>query len=239
MAGRSVHDAGVRGWSIPTIVAGALALAGCSSTDIFMDGRPAPIETASKFADRFRSLWGSGSGSEAQQASATPAAPGAQSTQGQQSLADCPPVDIRQGASTLQMNAPGNDQAMGLRYQATFGRTARQCNVAAGQLAIKIGVQGRLILGPAGTAGETTVPLRYAVVKEGMEPKTVWSKLYLLPVAVPPGQTNVPFTHVAEDVSLPMPPQAEFDHYVIYVGFDPQGATQEKKPERGKPKRSG
>lgn len=209
------------------------ALAACSSTDEFFSGQPAPPEKSSGFADRFRSLFGSSSEAQA----AAPAQAGGTTLSALD--VDCPPVDIRQGASTLQMTAPGSDNAMALRYQATFGRTARQCSVNAGTLAIKIGVQGRLILGPAGGPGETMVPLRYALVKEGIEPTTIWSKLYMLPVAVPPGQPNVPFTHVAEDMAVPVPPGNDIEKYVIYVGFDPQGVTQEKKKPAARKPRQG
>lgn len=216
-----------------TLVAGALIVAGtagCSSTDEFLSGQPPPAPSgASSFANRFRTLFGGGS---EPQAAATPA-----QAQGPEPAQNCPPTDIRQGASTLQTTAPGADNAMAVRYQATFSRTARQCAIADGNLSIKVGVQGRLILGPAGASGDATVPLRYALVREGVEPKTIWSKLYLVPVAVPAGQLNVPFTHVIEDMVVPMPGGAEFDSYVIYVGFDPQGAaqekTQQKKPQRG------
>lgn len=219
------------------LVAGALVAAGaagCSSTDEFLSGQPQPAPApsgASSFANRFRTLFGGGSEPQ-------PAATQAQAqAQGPEAAQNCPPTDIRQGASTLQTTAPGADNAMAVRYQATFSRTARQCAIADGNLSIKVGVQGRLILGPAGGSGDAIVPLRYALVREGVEPKTIWSKLYLVPVAVPAGQLNVPFTHVIEDMVAPMPGGAEFDSYVIYVGFDPQGAAQEKaqqkKPQRG------
>jgi hypothetical protein len=215
------------------LAAAALALAGaggCSSTDEFLSGQPpAPSGSSQSFVSRFRTLFGGGGqGTEVAVAQAQAQTP--------EAAQNCPPTDIRQGASTLQMTAPGADNAMAVRYQATFSRTARQCAIADGNLSIKVGVQGRLILGPAGVSGDTTVPLRYALVREGVEPKTIWSKLYLVPVAVPAGQVNVPFTHVIEDMVVPMPGGVEFDAYVIYVGFDPQGAAQEKpqkKPQRG------
>ena len=55
---------------------------------------------------------------------------------------------------------------------------------------------------------------------------------------LPPGQTNVPFIHVEEDMTVPMPPGREFEQYVIYVGFDPEGAAleQKKKPARPAPR---
>ena len=55
-------------------------------------------------------------------------------------------------------------QALSLRYQATFVRAARECRVKGKDVNIKVGVQGRIILGPAGGPGELTVPLRYALV---------------------------------------------------------------------------
>lgn len=214
------------------VVAGLLTLAligGCSSTDEFFSGQPPPPGgTASSFTERFRNLFGSSS--EPQAAPVTPASSA-------DTLENCPAIDIRQGASTLQMTAPGRDNAMAVRYQATFGRTARQCAVVDGNLTIKVGVQGRLILGPAGSPGDTTVPVRYALVKEGMAPQTLWSKLYLVPVAVPPDDPNVPFTHVIEDMVVPMPAGREIDSYVIYVGFDPKG-VQEEKPRRKRGQRS-
>jgi hypothetical protein len=202
--------------------------------DDFSGGRPPPpgAGTSSSFGDRFRSMFGSGN--ESPTAALPPAAPAAGSTE-----VDCPRVDIRQGASTLMSNAPNADQsAMTLRYQATFGRTARECSVQGGTLTIKVGVQGRVILGPAGGAGDTVVPVRLALVKEGVDPKTVWSKLYTVPVSVPTGQLNVPFTHVVEDMAVPMPSGSDLDSYVIYVGFDPQGLVQEKTPAKptGRPR---
>jgi hypothetical protein len=208
-------------------VLGASMLCACSSTDDFFGGRPPPPSpgSSSSFGDRFRSMFGSSK--EAPSTATMTPSPGTTEV-------DCPRVDIRQGASTLMTNAPNSEGAMSLRYQATFGRTARECIVQGGTLSIKLGVQGRVILGPAGDAGETTVPLRVALVKEGIEPKTVWSKLYTVSVSVPPGQLNVPFTHVVEDMAVPMPSGSDLDSYVIYVGFDPQGVVQEKKPP-GKP----
>lgn len=227
---RHPREAVRRGGHLAALLLSLALIGGCSSTDEFLSGQPPPpTGTSQSFTDRFRTLFG---GRTEGEVAAAPA-PTSGSTE-----VDCPPTDIRQGASTLQMTAPGSEQAMAVRYQATFARTARQCAIKDGNLSIKVGVQGRVILGPAGTPGDTTLPLRYALVREGMEPKTVWTKLYLLPVAVSPDQPNVPFTHVVEDMIVPAPPGAEIDRYVIYIGFDPKGAEdelkQQKKNQRGR-----
>lgn len=142
----------------------------------------------------------------------------------------CPDVDVRQGTSTLQV-PPNNAEPLALRYQGSLGDFARECKVTGGIMHMKVGIEGRLLLGPAGTPGQVEVPIRYAVVREGAEPRTVLSKLARIQVAIPEGQQNVIFTHVEPDVAFPMPPGIEIDAYVVYVGFDPGAAqTSAKKP---------
>lgn len=212
----------------------AATAAACSTVDSWMDSKPAPAaRTAStgSFGDRFRSLFGGRSEVSEASAAATMAEASVNAD------IDCPSVDIRQGAATLMNNAGNEQGALSLRYQATFGRTARECALRGQTLAIKVGVQGRVIAGPAGAPAELTVPLRLALVREGVEPKTIWTKLYYVPVTFPPGQPNVVFTHVEENISVPRPSPAELEAYVIYIGYDPEGAAQEKKPPAKKPAR--
>src|SRR4051812_45615303 len=99
-----------------------------------------------------------------------------------------------------------------------------------GVMTMKVGVEGRVLLGPAGGPGQIDIPLRMAVVQEGVSPKTIVSKFYKFAVAIQPGQTSVPFAHVEQDLTFPMPRGADFDSYIVYVGFDPQSLN--TKPER-------
>ena len=104
----------------------------------------------------------------------------------------------------------------------------------------RVGIQGRIILGPAGGPGQIDLPIRLAVVHEGPEPKTIFTKLNRVPVTVPDGDSNVQFTSIEEDLTFPMPRTAGLiDEYVVYIGFDPQGFREppKKRPERAPPKR--
>ena len=151
----------------------------------------------------------------------------------------CPPVDVRAGASTLTV-PPGSSDALALRYQGSIGELARECNVSGGVMRMKVGIEGRVLVGPAGGPGQLDVPLRYAVVKEGPEPKTVVSKFSKIQVAIPEGRPNVLFTHVDSDIAFPMPPGLDIEAYVVYVGFDPAGDKQQpakKPPARSAPRR--
>lgn len=151
---------------------------------------------------------------------------------------ECPYIDIREGASTLTIGGGGENAAMSLKYQGIFVRAARQCAVVAGQMVMKVGVQGRIVLGPAGGPGQIDVPLRIAVVDEspsGMKP--IVTKLIHIPVMVQSATANPTFTHVEDGLSFPLPSAAQLDRYIVYIGFDPLAAQpQEKHKPKPRPK---
>lgn len=149
---------------------------------------------------------------------------------------ECPGVTIRDGASTFAISAnPGEQSAMSLRYQAGINQSARECKLNGQTLTMRVGIQGRVILGPAGGPGTIELPLRLAVVHEGPNPRTIHTKLNRVPVTIQPGDTNVAFTFIEEDLSFPMPRvQGLIDEFVVYIGFDPHGfrETPPKRPQR-------
>jgi hypothetical protein len=99
---------------------------------------------------------------------------------------------------------------------------------------MKLGIEGRVIVGPAGGPGQIEVPVRFAVVQEGANPKTVLSKLARIPVTIG-GDPTVEFTQIDSDVAFPMPrPQSALEQYVVYVGFDPTALAPHKPPPRRK-----
>jgi hypothetical protein len=206
------------GGALAAALAVALAAAGCSSLDGVLGSSspssspPADSSGGSSFTQRVKGWFSSGS----------PQPAGDQKVAGGPSPnVDCPGVDVRSGASTLAVNTPGAEpNATNLRFQASIAQTARECAVLGANMTIKVGIQGRVILGPAGTSGQVEVPMRLALVREGIEPRTIWTKLYRVPVAVPPGQSNVPFVQVEEDMTFPVPKPSDLEAYVVYVGFD-------------------
>jgi hypothetical protein len=134
----------------------------------------------------------------------------------------CPPVSIRAGASTYAVAAPGK-QPVGndLRFQATITRTARECSINGSEITARIGIQGRVIAGPAGAPQTVQVPLRVAVVQGGISEKTIATKAYQTTVTMTEGGSE-PFTLVADDLVYPAPSGAVADNCVFYIDFDPQ-----------------
>jgi hypothetical protein len=176
--------------------------------------------------DRFRSLFG---GKPEEPAQGVPP----QAAEGESDLT-CPPVSIRAGASTYAVAAPGK-QPIGndLRYQATITRTARECTKTGDQITARIGIQGRIIAGPAGAPSSVEIPLRVAVVQGGVQEKTIATKAYQTIVSMSEDGSE-PFTLVAEDMVYPVPPGATGDSYIFYIGFDPQALKPEPKAARKK-----
>jgi hypothetical protein len=200
------------------LIVSAGLLSGCSSASSVGSSDSSP-----SFGSRFANFFSGATPGVTQPHSPTPSAPDI----------ECPGVDIRTGASTLNIAAKtGQATAGDLRYQLSFGQTARECIVQGGTMSIKVGVQGRVILGPMGGPGQVDVPLRYAVVREGAQPRTIVTKFKRVPVTIGPDQSHIQFIDIEEGLTFPMPPASEIDAYIIYVGFDEIGDKNEKKPAK-------
>ena len=88
---------------------------------------------------------------------------------------NCPEVTIADSGAALRVG--GADNAS-VRYQFNIGDTARQCDPAGpGQAAIKIGVAGEVVMGPAGSAGTFSAPVKITVTRVGSD-KPVFSQTY-------------------------------------------------------------
>lgn len=208
------------------LAAAGVTLAGCGGGSMFGGSSPGSSSSGSpSMTDRFTQLF-SGKSTEV-------GAP--QSPQTDENSLTCPSVSIRPGASTYSVAAPGKD-AVGndLKFQATITRTARDCNLNNGQVSVRVGIQGRVIVGPAGAPASIDVPLRVAVVQEGVNPKTITTKVFQTNVQLN-GQDSVPYSLVGEDIVYPAPSLDSNDSYVFYIGFDPQAL----KPEPRAPKARG
>ena len=184
---------------------------------------------AQSLTDRFKSLFGGKSDEPQPQAPVVSSEP--------QTEENCPPVSIRAGASTYAVGAPGKP-AVGndMRYQASIAKTARDCTKANGEITARIGIQGRVIAGPAGAPASVEIPLRIAVVQGGVTEKVIATKAYRTTVAMSE-EGSVPFTMVIDDLVYPAPAGAVGDSYIFYLGFDPQALAPEPKAKPSKKKK--
>jgi hypothetical protein len=194
-------------------LAATALLAGCGQTSFNNPFSTAPPiqEDVPTISDRFDQLFG-GRGKVAETA--------ADGTE-----VDCPVVKVRAGASTYGVAPPGKQPvASELNFQATITRTARECRrIASGQIAARVGIQGRVIAGPAGAPASIEVPLRVAIVQTGVQERVITTKVYRTTVAMT--EAGGGFSVVGEDLIYNMPGNFTSDNFVFYVGFDPQAVT--------------
>ena len=114
-----------------------LALAACSS----IGGGT----TGTAGASSFSSIFGSSPAATVQTAAAT------------DDDAYCPIVDVRQGASTITVHAPGDPVATNVRYQATIGQLAREAEQAGA--GVSVDFLGKMGVGIAVVAQGPELPL--------------------------------------------------------------------------------
>ncbi|WP_417309797.1 hypothetical protein [Devosia sp.] len=128
---------------------------------------------------------------------------------------ECPPIKVRQGAQALFNYGNGRKgNARDLNYQAVIDQESRNCVVSNGLITVKMGVTGRVLLGPAGNQTNVTVPVRFVVERDDV---ALFSQKYEIPVSItPPAQSN-DFVKVVENVGIPY---TGGENIVIWVGFD-------------------
>ncbi len=116
---------------------------------------------------------------------------------------DCPQVTVRTGAATWQI--PPGTGPTNIRYQASLGQLARECAVLGDTMTVRVGIEGRVLLGPKGGPGAVSIPVRIAVIHEGPQPRTLWTKFYSIPVTMAQGTTQAAFAQVEDDVTFQLP----------------------------------
>jgi hypothetical protein len=142
---------------------------------------------------------------------------------------DCPVIEVQDGTAYVRVGGEANDS---VRYQFDITNTARECHVQGNQFAIKVGVAGHLLIGPAGTPGDYATQLRI-VVRRDSDQKPEFSKLYKIE-ANTAGSPQAPFQFVSDPIMLPFVHQQADQDYTILVGFDAGHAAETPKARHRK-----
>ncbi len=189
--------------ALAAVAATALALGGCSTLGLDSDRSVTPTtasSSTSSFSEFFRN------------SSSTVPLPPAPANDGD---VECPQVEILDGGAAIRVEGGGS-----VRHQLSLGETARECRLVGNQIAIKIGVEGRALLGPSGSPGTFAAPVRF-VIKRG--DKVLVSKLQRQSVTIPAGQAGASFVMIEDNLLVPK----DGEEMSIIIGFDPTGRAAE------------
>lgn len=131
---------------------------------------------------------------------------------------ECPPIKVRAGGEALFSYGGGRTgNPADLHYQAVIQDSTRNCVVSNGLITVKMGMSGRVLLGPKGTEKSVNVPVRFAVERDG---QAVFSEKYVIPVGITPPAQSAEFIKVVENVAIPF---VGGEDITIWVGFDSRG----------------
>jgi hypothetical protein len=128
---------------------------------------------------------------------------------------ECPPIKVRLGGEALFYYGKGKvGNPKDLNYQAIIDKQSRNCVVSNGLITVKMGMVGRLLLGPAGNQTNVNVPIRFTVERDSVP---LFSERYDIPVTITPPNQSEEFVKVVENVAIPY---TGGEQIVIWVGFD-------------------
>lgn len=134
----------------------------------------------------------------------------------EQSDFECPSVAIRDGGAALRV---GGATADSLRSQISINTVARECIPGPGNgFRLKIGVDGRVLAGPAGGSGAQSATLRM-IVRRGTT--IVAQRAPRVGATIASGESGANFTHIEDGIIVPAG-SGEVD---IEIGLDPGGAA--------------
>ncbi len=190
----------------PRIASGALALlalAGCSSL-------PGGGVSGADPGDTFGNIL----------AFRSPTAPPVETAKVAEKV-NCPIVDVSQGGAAVRVGGGSNSS---VRYQYSMGDLARECAVENGQIVMRVGVEGKILLGPSGSPGTFTVPVKVQIRRESDE-KIIETKIYRVAANVPAGAAQGAFSVVSDTFRVPFISEDAFDDYQIFVSFDGSGGA--------------
>lgn len=128
---------------------------------------------------------------------------------------ECPPIKVRPGHEALFYYGKGKvGNPKDLNYQAVIDKQSRNCVVSNGLITVKMGMVGRVFLGPSGSQQKVDIPVRFAVERDGV---SLYSEKYDIPVSIAPPAQSADFVKVVENVAIPY---TGGETIVIWVGLD-------------------
>jgi hypothetical protein len=142
---------------------------------------------------------------------------------------ECPPVSIEAGGAAIRLQAGGSNE--GVRSQVSITDVARECAAGpGGSVVIKVGAEGRSLIGPAGSAGGHFATLRITLRKGDAVLATRTARVG---ANVGAGQGQAPWTHVEQGILLPASALATRGDIDVFVSLSPGGPAPRTSRRRG------
>ena len=130
----------------------------------------------------------------------------------------CPRFQVwsREGYVTIYEQGRVGD-GLAVMHRGEITKTARECLIEPGQVSVKYGFSGRVLLGPKGKGGRVSLPLNVFVTDAKRE-KVVIDKVKIdVDVAL---ENPIGYFSMVRTITFTIPEGSRPGEYEVYVGFD-------------------
>jgi len=130
----------------------------------------------------------------------------------------CPKTVIGTTGRTLTNYEPGREgDSLGIVHRGELMKTGRECALAPGQIRMRYGVFGRVLLGPVGQAGSVSLPVKVTVLDANNQP--VANDSFALAVTTQDGKPIEYFSQ-SRTIEFSFPMGVRPADYQLVVQFD-------------------
>jgi hypothetical protein len=130
----------------------------------------------------------------------------------------CPRFQVwsRDGYVTVYENGRVGD-GLAVMHRGEITKTARECSVEPGQVTVKYGFSGRVLLGQKGRTGRVTLPINVFVTDAKRQKVVSDNARVTVDIAI---DNPIGYFSVVREVTFRIPEGSRPGEYEVYVGFD-------------------
>lgn len=129
----------------------------------------------------------------------------------------CPKFAIMPAGNAYTVYEPGQEgDALAVKHRGEITRVARECSIGQGQVTVKYGFSGRVLLGPRGQSGQVSLPVAVAVTD--LQRARLAEQDVAVTVDVSTAQP-IGYFSIVRDVTVPVPQGARAGDLSVSVGF--------------------
>ncbi len=130
----------------------------------------------------------------------------------------CPKVSVWPRDNTLTIYEPGRvGDGLAIMHRGEITKTQRECSLQPGQVTVKFGFAGRVLLGPRGQTGPVSLPVTIYVTDAKREQIGTDKAKVETTVAV---ENPIGYFSTVRTVTIPVPEGARPGEFRVFVGFD-------------------
>jgi len=130
----------------------------------------------------------------------------------------CPRFVVGERDANITVYEPGRvGDGLAIMHRGEITKTARECQASPGQVTVRYGISGRVLLGPKGKTGNVALPVKIFVTDSKREKVAADALSVDVDVAV---EKPIGYFSAVKTITITVPEGARAGEFEIFVGFD-------------------